>query len=103
MITTETVTVGNAQALAVSGEMTIYHAAELKAPLLAAFDGGGDTVLELSRVGEADSAGLQLLLLMRAEAARRGRRLLLAGVSPAVQEILATAGMSADFETTGAA
>jgi anti-sigma B factor antagonist len=103
MTNTETVTIGNAPALAVDSELTIYHAAELKAPLLAAFGGEGDVVLELSRVGEADSAGLQLLLMMRAEAARRGRRLLLAGTSPAVQEILSTAGMSADFETTGAA
>jgi anti-anti-sigma factor len=99
MIATENVTVGNTPALAIAGEMTIYHAAELKAPLLETLGGEGDAVLELSRVGEADSAGLQLLLMMRQEAARRGRRLLLAGASPAVQEILATAGMTGSFET----
>ena len=102
MIATESKMVDGVSVLAVSGEMTIYHAAELKAPLLTAFDGSGNAVLDLSQVSEADSAGLQLMLMMRDEASRRGGKVLLDGASPAVREVMDTARVADCFETRAA-
>lgn len=102
MIATESTMVDGVSVLAVSGEMTIYHAAELKAPLLAAFDGVGNAVLDLSQVSEADSSGLQLMLMLRDEAARRGGKVLLHGASPAVREVMDTARVADSFEIRAA-
>ena len=66
---------GAAACLAVEGEMTIYRAAELKPALLDAVRAHEAPALDLSAVTEFDSAGLQLLLVARQEAARLGRQL----------------------------
>ncbi|HEY2399871.1 MAG TPA: STAS domain-containing protein [Steroidobacteraceae bacterium] len=50
----------------VSGDMTVYVAAELKTALLAEF-AAGQTALDLSQVQEIDTAGLQLLLMLNRE------------------------------------
>lgn len=84
-------------ALRIEGEMTVQHAAEFKQALLAGVAEGRETLLDLSGVGEMDSAGLQLLALARWEAARRGGSLRLAGCSAAVLELLELYGMSAAF------
>jgi len=76
--------------------MTIYRAAELKDRLLDAL-AQCDAVLEveLSRVTEIDTAGLQLLMLIKREASSSGRELrLLAHSRPVVAalELLNLAG-----------
>jgi anti-sigma B factor antagonist len=53
------------------GEMTIYTAIETKARLMEALSSCKTLELDLSRVTEMDTAGLQLLLLAAAEAQRR--------------------------------
>lgn len=91
-------------ALRLDGELTIYRAAELKTALLLALGRAADTlVLDLSGVSEIDSAGLQLLLLLRAESAAAGRRLQLAAPSEAVQELVALLDVAPLFEFTEAA
>ena len=82
-----------AACLAVEGEMTIYRAAELAPALLETVRTHAAPALDLSAVTEFDSAGLQLLLVARQEAARLGKRLELAGASPAVREVFALLGM----------
>jgi len=84
---------GAAACLAVEGEMTIYRAAELKPALLAAVHAPEAPALDLSAVTEFDSAGLQLLLVARREAARLGRQLPVTAASPAVREVFALLGM----------
>ena len=71
--------------LSIVGELTIYRAAELKDALLAeaALPGGR---LDLGGVTDIDTAGLQLLLLARREAAACGHVLPLQPVSAAVRE-----------------
>lgn len=71
----------------VEGEMTIYTALELKDKLLACLDHCADVEINLAGVGEIDSAGLQLLILLKQEAAAREKTLRLTGHSPAVMEI----------------
>ena len=77
--------------LELEGELTIHTAADRRGALLAMVDAGGDLDLDLSAVTELDSAGLQLLLLARREAARGGARLTLAAMSQAVADVLAIA------------
>lgn len=82
-----------AACLAVEGEMTIYRAAELKPALLEAVRAHAAPALDLSAVTEFDSAGLQLLLMARREAARLGKPLRVAGASPAVRDVFTLLGM----------
>jgi anti-anti-sigma factor len=70
------------------GELSIYRAAELKPLVLAAVDERVEA-FDLAEVTEIDTAGVQLLLLARREAAARGRTLQLSGASPAVRSAFA--------------
>lgn len=87
---------GAAACLAVEGELTIYRAAELQPLLLEAVRTHAAPALDLSAVTEFDSAGLQLLLVARREAARLGKALHIAGASPAVADVHALLGLTVD-------
>lgn len=70
--------------VSVSGDMTVYCAADLKPALLA--EAATLRELDLSQVQELDTAGLQLLLLLNRE--MQGR-LKIVACSPNVQAALA--------------
>lgn len=70
------------------GELTIYTARELKDTLLATVARGLPMEVDLSGVTEMDSAGMQLLILLKREMRARGLRLDLAGHSPVVTEVI---------------
>lgn len=72
----------------IAGEMTIYHAAEMKGELLPCLEHGTEAEIDLSEVSEMDTAGFQLLLLAKREAASSGKQLRLVAHSPAVLEVL---------------
>lgn len=91
-----------ASVVAIEGEMTIWRAGELKRVLLDAFDRPGPIDLDLSRVSEIDTAGVQLLLFARATAEAHGRPLRLAGRSEAVAAVLALLQLRASFDDTSA-
>jgi anti-sigma B factor antagonist len=74
--------------LKIEGDMTIYTAAELKAELMPYITLSVEREIDLSGVSEIDSAGLQLLLLAKREAARHACPLRLTGHSRAVLEVL---------------
>lgn len=78
---------GARQGLQPAGGMTIYNAAEWKASLLQALEQGETLELDLSRVEELDSAGLQVLMLAKREAAQRGKQLTIVAHSAPVQEV----------------
>lgn len=71
-----------------SGDLNIYHAAELKPKLLEQLAGCSEMDLNLAGVSEVDTAGLQLLLLVEQEARRLHKPLRLTEHSPAVVEIV---------------
>ncbi|WP_409525201.1 STAS domain-containing protein [Nitrincola sp. MINF-07-Sa-05] len=71
-----------------SGELNIYHAADMKPKLLAALERCTEMELHLADVSEIDTAGLQLLVLIEQEAARTGKPLRLNDHSPAVVDII---------------
>lgn len=74
--------------LAVEGELTIHTAGDRRTELLALLERGDHVAVDLSGVTELDTAGLQLLLLVRREAAHLGRTVDLVGASPAVVDTL---------------
>jgi len=73
--------------------LTIYTAAELKPRMIEAVGGPGFDGFDLSAVGEIDSAGVQLLLLARREAATRGAPFRLARASDCVIDALSMLGL----------
>jgi anti-anti-sigma factor len=76
------------QHLSIQEDMTIYNAVALKETLLGYCQYKiRELQLDLSAVAEIDSAGLQLLMLLKAEAEQRGFILRLVGHSVAVIEV----------------
>ena len=74
--------------LALAGELTIMTAADRKTELLTAVSRRKSVELDLSEITELDTAGLQVLLLARREAAEVGKSFTLVSPSPAVLEAL---------------
>ena len=74
--------------LAINGEFTIYTAADWRERLLNAVVGQSDVELDLSEVSEIDTAGLQLLILSKREAARLNKSVTIVAHSPAVRQTL---------------
>ncbi|GAB7050932.1 STAS domain-containing protein [Catenuloplanes indicus] len=72
-----------------AGELTIHAAAEQAPRLLAALEEKSVLRVRLADVTEIDTAGLQILLLTRREAARIGSTVEFRDASPAVREALA--------------
>ena len=79
------------------GGLTIYNAGLLKAQLLQALADGQALSLDLSRVAELDSAGLQVLMLIKREAATAQKSLHILAHSPAVQEVFDLFGVAGWF------
>ncbi len=73
---------------AVEGEMTIFRAAELKAAMLPEIERGQEIEIDLSRVTEIDSAGVQLMVAAKLEAILRGKELHFTGHSKPVMDML---------------
>ncbi len=73
---------------AIEGEMTIYRAAELKDTIKPHIDHAGVIEIDLSKVSEIDSAGLQLLIAAKLEAMIRDKQLHFVGHSKPVLELL---------------
>lgn len=73
---------------AVEGEMTIFRAAELKAAMLPEIARGQEIEIDLSRVTEIDSAGVQLMVAAKLEAILRGKELHFTGHSKPVMDML---------------
>lgn len=83
--------------IALEGEMTIYAAQGLKDALLAPLAQCEHAELDLSGVAEIDSAGLQLLIMAKAEAKALGKALVITGHSPALLDILELCGLEGFF------
>lgn len=73
--------------LRLDGEFTIYRAAELKRQILDALHQQEALEIDLSAVSEIDSAGVQLLMLVKREAEALGREFHLSHHSPAVLKV----------------
>jgi anti-sigma B factor antagonist len=83
--------------LAIEGELTIFTAAEQKPKLLKFLNKGKRLEVNLAGVTEIDTAGLQLLILIKREAARAGKRLGFVMHSNVVLETLELANLISAF------
>lgn len=93
---TQTTTDG-AVHLILDGPMTIYTAGEIKARLLEGLANAAILELDLSHVGEMDTAGFQLLVMAKRESRRIGSTLRIVAHSPAVREVIDFYNMDAFF------
>jgi len=73
--------------LKLEGELTIYNAAEMKTSIFAELQKNKELEIDLGKVNEIDSAGLQLLLLAKREATNHNKSMRLINHSEAALEI----------------
>ncbi len=83
--------------LRIGGELNVYSAPELKRQLLDHLDAAPELEINLSQVGEMDTAGFQVLCLAKREAMKNGKTLRLTSHSPAVLEVMDLYNMAAYF------
>ncbi|MDP3540300.1 MAG: STAS domain-containing protein [Azonexus sp.] len=83
--------------LAITEDLTIYHALEQKQVLLDALATTSELELNLSQVSEMDTAGLQLLILLKKEALRAGKQVRIVAHSQAVSSVIDFCNMAAEF------
>ncbi|HLD68235.1 MAG TPA: STAS domain-containing protein [Pseudomonas sp.] len=72
----------------VQGEFNIYSAAQLKEDLLVLLANHPQLDIDLGAVQDFDSAGVQILLMLKREAQRQGKCLTFVGHGPSVREVL---------------
>jgi len=87
----------SSQPLTVTEDLTIYHALELKEKFLDALAQTADLELNLAQVGKMDTAGLQLLVLLKKEAQRAGKCVRIVAHSQAVSAVVEFCNMAAEF------
>ena len=76
------------QRLSLTEDLTIYHALEQKKTLLDALASTTDLELDLLKVNEIDTSGLQLLLLLKKEAQKVGKRVVIVAHSQGVRSVI---------------
>ena len=90
-------TTEGATRLTVDGDLTICQAAEIRRHLIEGIRGNNVLELDLSHVGEIDTAGLQLLALAKRESHHLDHVLRIVGHSPAVREVVEFLNLAAFF------
>jgi anti-anti-sigma factor len=83
--------------LVLSDDFTIYNAGVLKARLMAALDEVLALDIDIAQVAEIDTAGMQLLILAKREAARQGKELRIVAHSPTVLDAIDFLNLGAFF------
>jgi len=83
--------------LHLTGELTIYTAADFKTALLNRLGQAQHLTVDLSGVSELDCAGLQVMLLARREAEIGTRTLQWEKHSPAVSQVLGVLNLGAEL------
>lgn len=83
--------------LSITQDMTIYHAIEQKLQFLDALKTAKHLELDLHAVAELDTAGLQLLLLLKREAVQHGKSVSVVGHSARVQEVIDFCNLAGAF------
>ncbi|WP_319244859.1 STAS domain-containing protein [uncultured Propionivibrio sp.] len=85
------------QRLSVTEDLTIYHALDQKNLLLDALLTCDVLELDLVQVGDIDTAGLQLLIMLKKEAQRTGKRVAIVAHSQAVQSVIDFCNLAAEL------
>jgi len=74
--------------LSIAGDLNIYAAATAKQDLLQALEAVDQLEVDLSGIEDFNSSGVQLLLLLKREAARQRKQLEFVGHSSVVREVI---------------
>jgi len=82
---------------AIKQDMNIYNASAQKDMLLKGLNGCQELDIDLSQVGEMDTAGFQILLLTKREALKVNKVVRLTGHSKAVTELIDLYNMAGYF------
>jgi anti-sigma B factor antagonist len=85
------------QLLSLAEDLTIYHALEQKNLLLDALSSADELELDLLKVSEIDTAGLQLLILLKKEAQHTGKRVSIVAHSQAVRSVIDFCNLAAEL------
>ena len=88
---------GDNTVLHIIGDMTIYDAPELKETLLNTLAQANNLEINLADVSDMDTAGFQILVLLKREALEKNKTLRLSAHSPVVIEVIDTYHMAAYF------
>lgn len=88
---------GRVSRLLIDGDATIYSAAELKMNTLGALAEASEVEVDLGRVQELDTAGLQVLMLLKRLAVERGKPIRFVNHSAAVLEVFDLCNVVAHF------
>lgn len=84
--------------LAIRGEFTIFTAQDLKDRLMTAIDAGPTEItIDLADVTEIDTAGIQLMLLTKREAAAAGKNARFVRHSDAVLDLIDLCDLVSQF------
>jgi len=83
--------------LSLDEDLTIYHALEQKGRLLDALASADELELDLLQVSEVDTAGLQLLILLKKEAQRAGKQVTIVAHSQAVRSVIDFCNLAAEL------
>lgn len=73
--------------LAISGEMTVYYAVKLKKVLTQELASCSGITLDLAGVHDADTSGFQLIVFLRNEARRLGKKFRISALSDRLESI----------------
>lgn len=79
---------GQRATVRIAGEMTIYHAFNLKKAVIDSLAECDELLLDLSEVSEIDTAGVQILILARREAAGLNKSFRVERMSAAAEELI---------------
>ena len=85
------------KSLSVENEMTIYTAVQQRKQLVEFLSSGSELEISLTKVDEIDTAGLQLLILIKHEAAQANKSLRFVMHSPAVLDVLELTNLTSVF------
>lgn len=88
----------DSQRIALTEDLTIYHALDQKQMLLDALNARSELELDLSGVREIDTAGLQLLVMLKKEALRTGKRCGIVAHSQPVRELIEFCNLGAELQ-----
>ena len=88
---------GKAARISLDGELTIYSVAEIKAGLAEAMNSADQIEIDLSGITEIDTAGLQLLILLKKEAQRAGKTVSIVAHSQSVRAVIDFCNLAAEL------
>lgn len=88
---------GSVTRLIIKDEMTIYNVLEQKSTLLSYLEAGKELQIDLSEVSEIDSAGIQLLIMLKQQTLKINNQFSLVHHSQAVVEVLELFNLASFF------